>query len=131
MRPSKIWANLAVEDVAKTRAFYKTLGFKSNEGDHINQDLTSFMIGDKNFIVHFFAKAKLQEAIGGALADLSKGNEIIFTLWADTREEADRWAQEVREAGGTLFSEPQAYGPGYYGFGFSDPDGHKWNVFNM
>lgn len=129
MRPTKIWANLAVQDISRTDAFYKALGFKPNGTFNAANDLTSFMIGNNDFIVHFFKAEKLQEAMG-EVADLSKGNEVIFTLWAENKEEADAWAEEVRQAGGTIFDEPRAFGKDYYGFGFADPDGHKWNVFN-
>ena len=131
MRPAKIWANLAVKDVDNTRNFYTALGFKSNEGPNKAKELCSFLIGDDDFIVHFFANDVLRDAMKGEIADLTLGNELIFTLWADSKEEADAWAAEVRNAGGTIFSEPAEYGKGYYGFGFSDPDGHKWNVFHM
>jgi predicted lactoylglutathione lyase len=131
MRPTKIWANLSVKDVEKTRNFYTLLGFKSNEGPNKATQLTSFLIGDNDFIVHFFANDSFKDAIKAEVADLTRGNELIFTLWAASKEEADAWAIEVRNAGGTIFSEPAEYGKGYYGFGFSDPDGHKWNVFHM
>jgi predicted lactoylglutathione lyase len=131
MRPTKIWANLVVKDVENTRNFYTKLGFKSNEGRNKSKDLTSFLIGDDDFVVHFFAHAPFKDATKGEVADLTRGNELIFTLWADSREEADDWAIEVRNAGGAIFSEPAEFGEGYYGFGFSDPDGHKWNVFHM
>lgn len=93
--------------------------------------LTSFLIGEKDFVVHFFANDPFKEATKGEVADLALGNEIIFTLWAESKEEADAWSIEVRNAGGTVFSEPAAFGEGYYGFGFADPDGHKWNVLHM
>ncbi len=131
MRPKKVWANLGVEDVDKTRNFYKTLGFKPNQGYDTANELTSFLFGDDDFIVHFFQKDSLKQSLKGEVADLTQGNEIMFTLWADNREEADAWAEEVRNAGGTIFSKPEEFGHGYYGFGFSDPDGHKWNVFHM
>ena len=131
MRPKQIWANLAVKDVNSTRKFYTALGFKSNEEHDKGQDLTSFLIGDNDFVVHFFRNEKLKEAMEGEIADLTRGNELLFTVWADSREEADSWAVEVRDAGGTIFSEPAAFGNGYYGFCFADPDGHKWNVFHM
>ncbi len=67
-------------------------------------------MGDDDFIVHFFQKDFLKEALKGEVADLSKGSEIIFTLWAESRKEADAWAEEVRKAGGTIFSEPEAMG---------------------
>lgn len=131
MRPTKLWANVGVADVARTREFYSKLGFKPNKGFDKEKDLTSFLFGNDEFIIHYFQKDKLKQAMEGELADLTKGNEIIFTLWAESKEEADQWAKEVREAGGTIFSEPAEFGEGYYGFGFSDPDGHKWNVFHM
>lgn len=131
MRPTKIWANLGVKDVEKTRAFYTQLGFKPNEGHSKANELSSFLFGGDDFVVHFFANEVLKDGLKGDLADLTKGNEIIFTLWAESREEADSWATEVLTAGGTIFIEPAEFGKGYYGFGFADPDGHKWNVFHM
>jgi predicted lactoylglutathione lyase len=131
MRPKQVWANLGIKDVARTRKFYTELGFKPNSGFDKSKELTSFLFGDDDFIVHFFLKDSLKESMKGELADLKQGNEIIFTLWADSRVEADTWVNEVRNAGGTIFSEPAEFGAGYYGFGFSDPDGHKWNVFHM
>jgi len=128
MQPKKIWANLGVKDVEKTRTFYTSLGFTSNEGHNKSMELASFKIGEDGFVVHFFDREKLKEAIK---AEPVNANEVIFTLWADSVEEADNWAEEVRRAGGTLFTEPEAFGKNYYGFGFADPDGHKWNVFHM
>lgn len=131
MRPKTIWGNLAVSDVSRTRKFYETLGFKPNQGHDRSSELTSFVFGEDEFVINFLMKKTLKEAIKGDLADLSKGNEIIFTLWAASREEADQWAIEVKNAGGQLFGKPEAFGEGYYGFVFADPDGHKWNVFHM
>ena len=128
MQPKQIWANLGVKDVEKTRAFYTALGFISNEGHNKSKELASFKIGEHGFVVHFFDKEKLRESL---MAEPLNANEVIFTLWADSVEEADAWADEVRRAGGTIFSEPEAFGNNYYGFGFADPDGHKWNVFHM
>lgn len=131
MRPTKIWANLAVKDVQHTRKFYTAIGFASNEGHSMTNELTSFKIGDDGFVVHFFSHDHFKDPVNTGTADLSGSNEVMFTLWADSREEADAWATEVRNAGGTIFIEPAEFGAGYYGFSFADPDGHKWNIFNM
>lgn len=131
MKPKKIWANLGVKDVEQTRKFYSALGFKRNGGYENGKKLTSFFIGNDDFVVHFFANEALKKAIKGELSDLKQGNEIMFTLSAENKDEVNAWAEEVRNAGGQLFSEPAEFGEGYYGFGFSDPDGHKWNVFYM
>ena len=128
MKTKKIWANFGVSDLARTPQFYKQLGFKSNGA---SDQLTSFFFGDDNFIIHFFLKDILEPNLKGQLIDTKAGNEIIFTLWADTKEEVDTWGKEIEQAGGTLVSQPEAFGPGYYGFVFADPDGHKFNVFQM
>ncbi|RAJ83629.1 hypothetical protein CLV59_103600 [Chitinophaga dinghuensis] len=128
MKTKKIWANFGVRDLDRTTQFYQQLGFKHNGA---SDQLTSFFFGDDNFIIHFFLKDILEPAMEGPIIDSKVGNEIIFTLSADTKEEVNVWAEEVKKAGGTLISQPVEFGKGYYGFVFSDPDGHKFNVFHM
>lgn len=128
MKTRKIWANLAVSDLKRTTDFYTGIGFKPNGA---SDELTSFTVGDDNFIIHFFIKDTLRAAIKGDLADLEQGNEIVFTLAAGSKKDVDDWENEVKRAGGTIVSTPEQFGKGYYGFVFSDPDGHKFNVFYM
>jgi predicted lactoylglutathione lyase len=128
MKTKKIWANLGVEDLERTTKFYTELGFKSNGA---SEDLTSFFVGEDDFIIHFFLRDKLKSGMKGELADLKYGNEIIFTLSAESKEEVNDWENEVKQAGGTIISHAQEFGKGYYGFVFADPDGHKFNVFYM
>lgn len=125
---TKIWANFGVQDLGRTTKFYKQLGFKPNGA---SDQLTSFFFGEEDFIIHFFLKDILEPAMKGPITDAKAGNEIIFTLSAETREEVDHWEKEVRQAGGTVVSMPEEFGKGYYGFVFADPDGHKFNVFQM
>lgn len=128
MKTKKIWANFSVQNLERTTAFYQRLGFKHNGA---SAQLTSFFFGDDNFIIHFFLKDVLEPAMMGPIIDTNSGNEIIFTLSADTREEVDNWEKEIRAAGGTIVSQPVEFGEGYYGFVFADPDGHRFNVFQM
>jgi len=128
MQSKKIWANFPVSDLQRTTRFYKQLGFKSNGS---SDQLTSFFFGDDDFIIHFFLKDILEPAMKGPVVDAKTGNEIIFTLSADTKEEVDAWEKEIRQAGGTIVSQPEVFGDNYYGFVFADPDGHRFNVFQM
>lgn len=128
MKTKKIWANFGVQDLDRTTKFYKQLGFKENGA---SDQLTSFFFGEENFIIHFFMKEFLEPGMKGAITDTKAGNEIIFTLSADSKEEVDSWENEIRQAGGTIVSKPEEFGEGYYGFVFADPDGHKFNVFYM
>jgi predicted lactoylglutathione lyase len=128
MKPKKIWANLAVSDLDQTTKFYTELGFKSNGA---NKELTSFLVGEGDFIIHFFLKDILQRSTKSEIVDAHNGNEVIFTLSAGSKEQADMWANEVENAGGKIISKPEEFGKGYYGFLFADPDGHRFNVFYM
>ena len=128
MNPKKIWSNFTVSDLDRTTKFYTALGFKSNGR---NDDLTSFFMSNDHFIMHFFLKDALTANVEMEISDAHVANEIVFTLSAESKEEVDQWAKEVAQAGGKIVSEPKAFGEGYYGFLFADPDGHKFNVFYM
>ncbi|MEP6683694.1 MAG: VOC family protein [Parafilimonas sp.] len=128
MKTKKIWANLAVEDLERTTKFYTELGFRSNGA---SKELTSFFVGEDDFVIHFFLKGVLKSNVKVELADLEKGIEVIFTLSAESKEEVDNWEKEVKNAGGKIVSDAEEFGNGYYGFVFSDPDGHTFNVFYM
>lgn len=131
MKTKKIWANLSVQDVERTYRFYSALGFTLNGQFPNEYELVSFLIGEDNFVVHFFSHKSFKPSLGGEVANLKKGNEIMFTLSADSKKEVDDWAETVKKAGGTLFCKPQKVQnqEHWYGCGFADPDGHKWNVF--
>ena len=100
MKTKRVWANLSAKDVEQTRAFYKKLGFEVNGDGGGRDELASFLVGETKFVVHFFAEERFERAIDGDIADLTQGNEVIFTLSADSKEEVDEWAQEVKKRAG-------------------------------
>ncbi len=126
-----IWANLAVTDLERTQKFYTELGFKPNN-PHSSNELVSFFFGENEFVIHFFLKNIIERNLNTMnFGDPQSSNEIIFTLSAESKEQVNSWAKEVKNAGGTIVSEPESFGENYYGFVFADPDGHKFNVFFM
>ncbi len=128
MNPKKIWSNLAVSDLERTTKFYSALGFKSNGS---SKELTSFFVGEDDFVIHFFLIEILKKSINGEITDAQNSNEVLFTLSAESKDQVNSWAKEVERAGGKIISGPKEFGKGYYGFDFADPDGHKFNVFYM
>jgi len=125
METKMIWANLPVSDLERTAKFYSGLGFKPN--GTFNADLVSFSFGKANFIIHFFVEKQFKIAARLENKELHSGTEIIFSLSADSRAEVDAWLEKVKKAGATIYSEASDFDKGYT-FGFSDPDGHKFNV---
>ena len=128
MNPKKIWSNLSVSDLERTTNFYTELGFRFNGK---SDELTSFFVGEHDFVMHFFLKDILETAMKGEISDPQKANEVIYTLSAESKDQVDDWAKEVERAGGKVVSRPEEFGKGYYGFVFADPDGHRFNVFYM
>lgn len=130
METKKVWANLPAEDVERTRDFYTSLGFRVNGDGGDRGVLASFLVGETDFVVHFFSEDRFEASTDGTVADARRTDEVMFTLSADSRQEVRDWAEAVEAAGGTVFSEPAAMGETWFGCGFADPDGHKWNVFH-
>jgi len=128
MKVKKIWGNFSVEDAKRTRQFYTELGFTPNR---ISNDpkLASFLFGDDDFVIHFFEQgSQIDEYLTSGSKTTS---EIIFTLSAETEEEVEEWVEKVKNAGGNIFHEVGRDETNHYGFGFADPDGHKFNVLLM
>lgn len=128
MKTKMIWANFAVDNLDRTTEFYSSLGFKSNGR---SDELTSFFFGENEFVIHFFLKDILEKNTNVSFANNQNSNKILLSMLAEKKDEVDQWAESVRKAGGKIESEPKEFGDNYYGFVFSDPDGHKFNVFKM
>ena len=127
MKAKKIWGNFSVKDAKRTNQFYTQLGFTPNKPNN-NPKLASFLFGDDDFVIHFFEQGS---RIDEYLPSGSKTSEIIFTLSAETEAEVKEWAEKVKNAGGNIFHEVGRDETNHYGFGFADPDGHKFNVLLM
>ncbi len=132
MKTKQIWANLGVENIEKTTEFYKSLGFQLNGSP--SEDLVSFFFGSDNFVIHFFLKEKLQESLEGKTSDLTLGNEVMFSLSVENKEEYNQWVTKIKKAGGKILfdsnKDRKAFYDenGFYVCVFSDPDGHKFNL---
>ncbi|WP_417444170.1 VOC family protein [Joostella sp.] len=132
MLTKKIWANLGVENIVRTKTFYQSLGFELNGNP--SDDLVSFFFGADNFVIHFFKKEKLESSLEGKSADLNIGNEVMFSMAAESKDEYNRWVTQISKAGGSILFDSNVDRKEFYdenGFFvcvFVDPDGHKFNL---
>lgn len=123
-----IWANFSVKDAKRTNQFYKELGFTPNKRNN-DPKLASFVFGNDGFVIHFFEQgSQIDEYL---TSGSNAASEIIFTLSAETEAEVKEWAERVKKAGGSIFFDVGRDETNHYGFGFADPDGHKFNVLLM
>jgi predicted lactoylglutathione lyase len=119
----KAWINLPVKDPQKSIEFFNQLGFSEDPryGDCL-------AIGD--IIVMLFPEPTFKNSTLNEIADTKQGTEVLITIEAENKEEVDEMAEKAEKAGGTIFSKPKLHGL-MYGVGFSDLDGHRWNVLYL
>ena len=127
----EIWLNLPIKDVQLSKAFFIEIGFKFNEPRSTGNDMVCMLAGEKNFVVMLIREAMFAGFSKNNLPDTSQSSEILISYDAETREEVDAIAKKVVAAGGTMFAEPGENQGWMYGCGFSDLDGHRWNVLYM
>ena len=113
---------LGVSDLARSRAFYEALGWKTGAGP--DDDVAFFQAGC--MVVALWSRASLAEDSGVE----DNGGWGGITLAYNTRSpaEVDTVIEEARAAGGAIPREPGETFWGGYSAMFLDPDGHPWEV---
>ncbi len=78
-----------------------------------------------------FEESMFKGFIRHEISDPVKGSEILISIDAANREEVDDLAKKAAVAGGEVFGKPSEIQGWMYGCGFTDLDGHRWNVLYM
>lgn len=128
---NEIWINLPVNDVARSKEFFRQIGFSFNEERCNGNDSACMVVGRNGIVVMLFAASLFKGFAANELADTSRGTEVLLSFDGESREAVDEMAKKVAAAGGNVFSPPAENQGWMYGFGFADPDGHRWNQLYM
>jgi uncharacterized protein len=113
---------LGVTDLARTRAFYETLGWTT--GAAPADDVVFFQAGC--MIVALWGRDQLAE--DSAVEDSGGWGGITLAYNCRSPEEVDAVIEEARSAGAEIGREPAPTFWGGYSAVFLDPDGHPWEV---
>jgi predicted lactoylglutathione lyase len=125
-----IWLNLPVNNVEKSKKFFINIGFSFNE-EYCNEQSACMLVGEKNFVVMLFERSMFATFVQNAIVDTQSHAEMLISIDAESRNEVEELAQKAEEAGGVLFAKPAENQGWMYGCGFSDLDGHRWNILFM
>jgi predicted lactoylglutathione lyase len=113
---------LGVTDLARARAFYEALGWKT--GAEPGDDVVFFQAGET--VLALWDRAKLAEDSG--VDDGGGWGGVTLALNFASTEEVDATIEEARAAGATIPREPaETFWGGYSGV-LVDPDGHPWEI---
>lgn len=131
MSVKQLWLNLPVKDIQRSKEFFKAIGFKENPIHANSPNLAGFLIGSQEFVLMLFPEDDFKSFTQNDISDTQLGSEILINIDAETAEEVDRMETVVRQAGGEVYQSAEQSQSWLYGFGFKDPDGHRWAVLYM
>jgi predicted lactoylglutathione lyase len=123
---TKIFVNLPVKDLDKTKEFFGKLGFAFNPM-FTNENAACMVISEDNYAMLLTEKF-FKEFIPGREICGPKSTEALVALQLESRAKVDEIAQKAVAAGGSEYREKQDYG-WMYGRAFQDIDGHIWEPF--
>ena len=131
MIPARIsLVTLGVRDVARSKAFYKALGWEAAV------DLDDFAVfRTAGSLLAVYPETDLARDMGGRATgprtEPHEGPHVRPTSLAinvDSPDEVDRCVAEMIAAGAALLAAPEAAEWGGYTSIVADPDGHAWEI---
>jgi predicted lactoylglutathione lyase len=121
----QIFVNLPVRDLARSRAFFVSLGFGFNP--QFSNDDGACMILGENIFAMLLVEPFFQGFTSKPVADARGTTEVLTCLSCESREEVDALVAKALAAGGRAPNPKQDLGF-MYGHGFEDLDGHLWEL---
>ena len=125
---TKVFVNLPVKDLEKSKEFFTKLGFTFNL-QFTNKNAACMVISEENYamlLVESFFKTFTKKEIVNA----KQSTEVLVALSAESKENVDKMLHSALDAGAKEANEPQDHGF-MYGRSFEDLDGHIWEIFWM
>ena len=126
---TKIFVNLPVKDLEKSKEFFLKLGYSFNQ-QFTDEKAASLVISEHIYamlITEPFFKTFIPNK---EIADTAKTKEVLVALSTNSKEEVDELTNKAIAAGGRQFREPEDHGF-MYARSFEDLDGHDWEVIWM
>ena len=125
---TKIFVNLAVKDLERSKEFFKQLGFTFNP--QFTDETAACMVIADDIYAMLLTHPKFKEFTKKDIADAHQTTEVLTCLSFDSKDKVNEVVDGAIAAGGTEAREPQDYGF-MYGRSFNDLDGHIWEIIWM
>ena len=124
----KIFVNLPVDDLPRSMAFFRALGYTFNP-QFTDENAACLVLGDDIYVM-LLVKPFFKGFITTEVAQAKQASEMIIALSADSRDAVDTLVGKALSNGGS--SSTQLQDLGYmYSRSFLDPDCHHWEVLYM
>jgi predicted lactoylglutathione lyase len=123
----KIFVNLPVRDLERSKAFFSALGFSFNP--QFTNEQGACMVISEDIYAMLLVEPFFQTFTKKPVSD-GRSTEVLVCLSCDSRGEVDALVRKAVAAGATTPNAPQDHGF-MYGHGFEDLDGHGWELMWM
>lgn len=125
---TKIFVNLPVQNLERSTAFFKKLGFRFNP--QFTDETAACMVIADDIYAMLLTHAKFKQFTKKKIVDATKATEVLTCLSTENKSKVDELVDSALKAGGTEARDPMDYGF-MYGRSFNDLDGHIWEVIWM
>src|SRR4029077_9683959 len=125
---TKVFVNLAVKDLEKSKAFFEKLGFTFNL-QFTNKDAACMVISEDNYAM-LLAESFFKTFTKKEIVNAKQSTEVLVALSSESKENVDKMMKNALDAGAKEANEPQDHGF-MYGRSFEDLAGHIWEIFWM
>lgn len=124
----KIFVNLPVRNLEKTKAFFSALGFEYNP-QFTDQNAACMVLSEEGFVM-LLQQEYFKTFTKAELADTSKVTEALFAISCDSRAEVETMFNAALANGGRAAMPAQDHGF-MYSCSFYDLDSHHWEIVWM
>ncbi len=125
---TKIFVNLPVKDLDKSKEFFAKLGFTFKP--QFTDKNAACMVISEDIYAMLLVEPFFKTFIKKEISDAKKSTEVLLALSAESKEKVNEMLDKALAAGAREPREPQDQGF-MYGRSFEDPDGHIWETFWM
>ena len=125
---SKIFVNLPVKNLDRSKAFFGKLGYEFNA--QFTDVTAACMVISEDIYTMLLTEPKFKQFTKKPIADAKKTTEVLVCLSMDSKERVNEVVDTAVKAGGTEAREPMDYGF-MFGRAFDDLDGHTWEIIWM
>lgn len=125
---TKVFINLPVKDLNKSKSFFEGLGFSFNP--QFSDEKAACMVISDSIFVMLLTESYFKTFTKKEISDAKKSTEVLIALDASSREEVEKIVAKAKELGATIYADPADHG-WMYQHSFADLDGHQWELAYM
>lgn len=125
---TKVFVNLPVKDLARSKEFFTKLGFTFNA--QFTDDKAACMVISQDNYAMLLTESFFKTFTNKDLVNAKKNTEVLVALSVESKDKVNEILDKALAAGASEPREPQDHGF-MYGRSLEDPDGHIWEIFWM